>query len=65
MADPYEEEFYGDEVYYEPAPQRGMSGWLIALIVVLVVLLRHYLVYLLDRQDSGESEEEIYYITPW
>ena len=39
MADPYEEEYYGEEVYYEPAPRRGMSGWLIALIVGLVVLL--------------------------
>lgn len=35
MADPYEDEIYGE--YYEP--QQGMSGWLIALIVVLVVLL--------------------------
>ena len=39
MADPCEEEFYGDEGYYQPAPRRGMSGWLIALIVALVVIL--------------------------
>jgi hypothetical protein len=33
------EEPYQDQSYYEPEPKKGMSGWLIALIVLLVLLL--------------------------
>jgi hypothetical protein len=36
--EPYEEP-YEDDYYYEPEPRRGMSGWLIALIVLLVLLV--------------------------
>ena len=39
MGDTYQEEPYQDEYYYEPEPRRGMSGWLIALIVVLVLIV--------------------------
>ena len=39
MGEPYQDEVYDDEYYYEPAPRRGMSGWLIALIVVLVIIV--------------------------
>ncbi len=37
MTDPYQDEYYEDEYYYEPEPRRGMSGWLIVLIVALVI----------------------------
>jgi hypothetical protein len=37
--DAYQEETYPDEYYYEPEPKKGMSGWLIALIVVLVLIV--------------------------
>lgn len=39
MTEPYEGDVYEDEYYYEPEPRRGMSGWLIALIVVLVIIV--------------------------
>jgi len=32
------EESYQDESYYEPEPKKRMSGWLIALIVLVVLL---------------------------
>jgi hypothetical protein len=35
----YSNETYPDEYYYEPEPKRGMSGWLIALIVILVLIV--------------------------
>jgi hypothetical protein len=35
----YPEDPNQEEVYYEPAPRRGMSGWLIALIVLLVLVV--------------------------
>jgi hypothetical protein len=37
----YAESYEQDPYYYPPQPQprRGMSGWLIALIVVLVLIL--------------------------
>ncbi|MEJ2211141.1 MAG: hypothetical protein P8129_19160 [Anaerolineae bacterium] len=38
MGEPYQDEVYEDEYYYEE-PRRGMSGWVIALIVVLVIVL--------------------------
>lgn len=38
MGEPYRDEVYEDEYYYEE-PRRGMSGWLIALIVVLVLIV--------------------------
>jgi hypothetical protein len=37
--DAYQEDTYQDEYYYEPEPKKGMSGWLIALIVVLVLIV--------------------------
>jgi hypothetical protein len=37
--DSHQEETYQDEFYYEPEPKKGMSGWLIALIVVLVLIV--------------------------
>lgn len=39
MQDTYQDPAYGDEYYYEEAPKKGMSGWLIALIVVLVLIV--------------------------
>jgi len=36
---PYEQDAYSDQYYYEPAPRRRMSGWLIALIVVVILLI--------------------------
>ncbi|MGD9046810.1 MAG: hypothetical protein PVF77_02045 [Anaerolineae bacterium] len=33
------EESYQDDYTYEPEPKRGMSGWLIALIILLVLLV--------------------------
>jgi hypothetical protein len=39
MVEPYQAETYQDEYYYEPEPKRGMSGWVIALIVILVIIL--------------------------
>lgn len=38
MEDAYQEEAYQEEYYYEPEPKRGVSPWLIALIVVLVLI---------------------------
>jgi hypothetical protein len=35
----YQDDTYQEDYYYEPEPKRGMSGWLIALIVVLVLLV--------------------------
>jgi hypothetical protein len=35
----YSNETYADEYYYEPEPKRGMSGWLIALIVVVALIV--------------------------
>ena len=40
--DSYQEETYQQDEYaydYEPEPKKGMSGWLIALIVVLVLIV--------------------------
>lgn len=34
----YTNDTYQDD-YYEPEPKRGMSGWMIALIVVLVLIV--------------------------
>jgi hypothetical protein len=39
MQDSYQDDAYQDEYYYEPEPKKGMSGWLIALIVVLVLIV--------------------------
>jgi hypothetical protein len=39
VAEAYEDEFNEDAYYDEPEPRRGMSGWLIALIVILVIIL--------------------------
>jgi hypothetical protein len=39
MVDSYQDEAYQNEYYYEPEPKRGMSGWLIALIVILVLVV--------------------------
>jgi flagellar basal body-associated protein FliL len=39
MEEPYQGNTYQDEYYYEPAPKKGMSGWLIALIIVLVLIV--------------------------
>jgi hypothetical protein len=40
MVEPYQEPVYQEEeYYYEPEPKRGMSGWVIALIVILVLIL--------------------------
>ena len=48
MDDIYPDDFYPDETYeephqddydYEPAPKKGMSGWMIALIILLVLLV--------------------------
>lgn len=38
MQEPYNVETVNQE-YYAPAPKRGMSGWLIALIVVAVLIV--------------------------
>jgi hypothetical protein len=35
----YQEEVYFDEDYYEPEPEKGGRGWLIALIIILALLL--------------------------
>ncbi|MGD8625539.1 MAG: hypothetical protein PVF47_06220 [Anaerolineae bacterium] len=35
----YSNEAYEDEYYYEPEPKRGMSGWLIALLVILALIV--------------------------
>ena len=37
MQEPYDVEM-ADQGYYAPAPRRGLSGWLIALIVVAVLV---------------------------
>jgi hypothetical protein len=40
MEQPYQEPPYQEEDYYvEAEPKKGMSGWLIALIVVLVLIV--------------------------
>lgn len=40
MEQPYQEPPYEQEDYYvEAEPKKGMSGWLIALIVVLVLVV--------------------------
>jgi len=39
MQEPYNVETVNQEYYTAPAPRRGMSGWLIALIVVVVLLV--------------------------
>jgi flagellar basal body-associated protein FliL len=39
MEDAYQKDAYQDEYYDEPEPKKGMSGWLIALIVVLVLVV--------------------------
>ncbi len=33
------EDTYQDDYYYEPEPKRGLSGWLIALIVILALIV--------------------------
>jgi hypothetical protein len=38
MGEPYEGAVYQDE-YYEPERKKGMSGWVIALIVVLALIV--------------------------
>ncbi|RPI53848.1 MAG: hypothetical protein EHM56_06830 [Chloroflexi bacterium] len=38
MEEPYDVDIV-DQEYYAPAPRRGMSGWLIALIVVVVLVV--------------------------
>lgn len=37
MDDLYAEDMYEDEDYYEPEPRRGMRGWVIAFLVLLVL----------------------------
>jgi uncharacterized membrane-anchored protein len=37
MEDLYPEDIYEDEYYYEPEPRRGMGGWVIAFLVLLVL----------------------------
>ncbi len=39
MEDTYPDEIYQDSDYYEPEPKKRMSGWLIALIVFLVLVV--------------------------
>ena len=39
MEDLYQEEPYPDEYYYEPEPISGTSGWAIALIAIVALLL--------------------------
>jgi hypothetical protein len=39
MEDTYQDNAYQDEYYYEPEPKKGMSGWVIALIVILAILV--------------------------
>ena len=39
MEDPYQTDTYAEEYYTPPEPRRGMSGWLIALIVVLALVV--------------------------
>lgn len=40
MEQPYEEASYEEELdHVEAQPKKGMSGWLIALIVVLVLIV--------------------------
>jgi hypothetical protein len=39
VTETYEDELYEDECDYEPEPRRGMSGWLIVLIVALVIVM--------------------------
>jgi len=59
VTEPYQDEIYEDESYYEPEPRRGMSGWLIALIVVLVIIVLccacACLVFLLGGPVIGET----------
>jgi len=38
MQDAYQDNTYQNEYYPAPEPKKGMSGWLIALIVVLVLI---------------------------
>ncbi len=38
MQEPYDVEIV-DQEYYAPTPRRGMSGWLIALIVVAALIV--------------------------
>lgn len=37
MEDTFQDDTYQDDVYYEPEPRKGISGWLIALIVFIVL----------------------------
>ena len=40
MEDLYQQESYPDEYYYdEPEPRSGASGWVIALIAIVALLL--------------------------
>jgi hypothetical protein len=39
MQEPYQDDTYQDTYYPAPEPRKGMSGWLIALIVVLVLVV--------------------------
>jgi hypothetical protein len=39
MQEPYQGEPYQEDVYYEPEPQKKMSGWVIALIVIAVLIV--------------------------
>jgi len=38
MAEPYDVDIV-DQEYYPPAPRKGLSGWLIALIVIAAIVV--------------------------
>lgn len=39
MTDLYEDSAYEDEYYQPPEPKRGMSGWVIALIIIAALIV--------------------------
>ncbi|MDD3825906.1 MAG: hypothetical protein PHY79_08025 [Anaerolineae bacterium] len=38
MEEPYDVDIV-DQEYYPPAPRRGLSGWIIALIVIVAIVI--------------------------
>lgn len=39
MTDLYEDIAYEDEYYQPPEPKKGMSGWMIALIIIAALIV--------------------------
>jgi len=61
MSQPYQSPAYPEQNYYrEPEPKKGMSGWLIALIIILVLIVVCCLCSCLAMMLSGPTVGDVF-----